>query len=114
MNENNLDILNLLGINAKDGKIDIDLNKTKSFFTTLQETLQEKAQKIDENIKNDKVDLEDVGLKIDKEHISLDLNKTKNFFDGLTQKLEKFVEEIDKTAKELKRPLDNGSSKGNE
>ncbi len=111
MDKNGLDILKLLGIDAKDGKIDIDLNKTKNFFNSLQTTLEEKAKKIDEDIKNDKLNLEEVGVKIDKEHISLDLTQTKSFFENLTKKIEGFAKEIEKSLNEIKKPLNKRQTK---
>ena len=96
-------ILSMLGIDIADEKIDIDLNKTKSFFESLQSTLEKKSEDLSQNIKDGKVDLQDsVGIKVDDEHISLDLKKTKSFFENLTNKVESFVKDLDSTFSEFK------------
>ena len=101
-------ILSILGINIANEKIDIDLNKTKSFFKNLQSTLESKSEDISQNIKDGKVDLqESIGVKVDNEHISLDLNKTKSFFENLTTKVESFVKDLDSTFSEFKNSKDS-------
>lgn len=108
MEEKKENILSMLGINIANEKIDIDLNKTKSFFENLQSTLEKKSEDLSQSIKDGKVDLEDsVGIKVDDEHISLDLNKTKTFFENLTNKVENFVKDLDSTFNEFKSDKDD-------
>ncbi len=96
-NTNQEDILELLGIKIENGKIEIDTNKTKDFFKSLENKIEEKVQNIDENIKSGKIDLKDsVGLKIEDKKIEIDLDKTKNFFEGLTKQIQNIVNSIDK------------------
>jgi len=112
MEEKKENILSMLGINIANEKIDIDLNKTKSFFESLQDTLEKKSEDLSQSIKEGKVDLQDsVGIKVDDEHISLDLKKTKSFFENLTNKVEGFVKDLDSTFSEFK---DNKNSKDND
>ena len=112
MEEKKENILSMLGINIANEKIDIDLNKTKSFFESLQDTLEKKSEDLSKSIKEGKVDLQDsVGIKVDDEHISLDLKKTKSFFENLTNKVEGFVKDLDSTFSEFK---DNKNSKDND
>ena len=112
MEEKKENILSMLGINIANEKIDIDLNKTKSFFESLQSTLEKKSEDLSQSIKEGKVDLQDsVGIKVDDEHISLDLKKTKSFFENLTNKVEGFVKDLDSTFSEFK---DNKNSKDND
>ena len=95
-----------IGIDVSDEKIDIDIGKTKEFFSTLQERLQKKAEDIQSDIIEEKIDLkEDVGIKVDDEHIDIDLNKTKSFIEELGQKIEHFLGEIDHAAKKLEGKL---------
>ena len=102
-NTNKDDSLELLGIRIEDGKIEIDTNKTKEFFKTLENTIEQKIQNIDEGIKSGKIDLKDsVGLKIEDKKIEIDLNKTKNFFEGLTKQIQNIVSSIDKKLNNLK------------
>jgi histidinol dehydrogenase len=93
-------IFSKLGIDIEDEKINIDLNKTKSFFDALQETLKEKSEKIQDDIAKGSVDLgENVGIKVDDQHINIDLGKTKSFIDDLGKKAESFVADIDDVLK---------------
>ncbi len=91
-----------IGVNVSDDNINIDLGKTKDFFNSLQETLQEKAETIQNDISEGKVDLEDhMGIKVDGEHIDIDLKKTKSFIEEFGQKVENFLAEIDHVAGKL-------------
>jgi len=102
--ENNLDILNLLGIKVEDGKIELDTNKTKSFFETLQKKAQEQAVKIEKGIEEGSLDLtESVGIKVEDQKIELDLNKTKSFLENLAQKAATFLETINKDIQEFNK-----------
>jgi len=95
MEQENNDILQLLGIKVEDGKIEVDTNKTKSFFESLQSKAQEQAQKIESGIKEGQLDLkESVGLKVEDQKIELDLNKTKSFFENIAQKAATFLESL--------------------
>jgi len=91
-----------IGLNVSDDNINIDLGKTKDFFNSLQDTLQEKAETIEKNISEGKIDLEDnMGIKVDGEHIDIDLKKTKNFIEEFGEKIEHFLGEIDHLASKL-------------
>ena len=103
-NSEQIDILGLLGINIDDGKIEVDTNKTKSFFETLGKKVEEKVEDINSGIKSGKLDLKDsVGVKIEDEKIELDLNKTKSFFEHLANKLKSFTENIDLSTKNMNK-----------
>ncbi len=93
-----------IGVDVSEEKINIDIGKTKEFFSTLQERLQKKAESIQRDIVEGKIDLEDdVGIKVDDEHIDIDLNRTKNFIAELGEKIEHFLGEIDHVAKKLEK-----------
>lgn len=97
MAEQDKDIFSNLGIEMSNDKINIDINQTKDFFSTLQQTLETTAQNIQKDISEGKVDMGDnVGIKIDDEHIDIDLKKTKRFIEELGRKIEHFLGEIDK------------------
>ncbi len=99
------DLFSKLGIEISDEKINIDLKQTKSFFQTLQDTLQQKAQKLQNDLSEGKLDLaEEVGIKLDQEEIKIDLKKTKSFIEELGSKIERFVQEIEKSAQEIQPP----------
>lgn len=96
------DLFSKLGIDIGDEKINIDLAQTKSFFSALQDILQQKAQKLQNDISEGKVDLsEDVGIKVDNEQINIDLKKTKSFIETLGSKIEGFVADIEQSVKEI-------------
>lgn len=93
-----------IGVNVSEDNIHIDLGKTKDFFSSLQNTLQEKAESIQNDISEGKVDLEDnMGIKIDGEHIDIDLKKTKSFIEEFGKKIEHFLGEIDHVASKLNK-----------
>jgi len=93
-----------IGVDVSEEHINIDIGKTKDFFITLQNKLEQKAQKMENDISEGKVDLGDsVGIKVDDEHIDIDLKKTKSFIAELGEKIEHFLGEIDHVAKKLEK-----------
>ena len=102
MAEQNKDLFSKLGIDIDDNKINIDINQTKDFLNSLHNTLEEKAQTIQNDISEGKIDLgENVGIKVDNEHIDIDLGKMKGFIEDFGKKIENFIAEIDKTADDM-------------
>jgi len=90
------EILKKIGVDVSEDNINIDMTKTKDFFNTLQNTLQEKAETIEKDISEGKLDLkENVGIKVDNEYINIDLKKTKSFIEEFGKKIEHFLGEID-------------------
>jgi ABC-type bacteriocin/lantibiotic exporter with double-glycine peptidase domain len=103
MTEQN-DLFQKIGVDINNDKINIDLGKTKAFFESLQGILTEKAQNIQQDIAEGKVDLgEQVGIKVDNEHINIDLEKTKNFMADLGKRFENFLGEIDKAVEDINK-----------
>jgi len=110
MENNQEDILKLLGIKIDDGKFELDINKTKSFFENLQTTVEQKVEDINRSIQEGKLDLKNsVGLKVQDQKIELDLNKTKNFLEELSNKAQNFVNMIDKSVSNFSSKKENGS-----
>ncbi len=96
------EIFEKIGLNVSDNNINIDLGKTKDFFNSLQNTLQEKAENIEKDLSEGKIDLDDnMGIKVDGEHIDIDLKKTKSFIEEFGKKIEHFLAEIDHVASKL-------------
>ncbi|WP_294959177.1 hypothetical protein [Sulfurovum sp.] len=95
-----------IGVDISDEKIDIDLVKTKDFFNTLQDKLQKKAESIQQDVLEGKIDLkDDIGIKVDDEHMDIDLKKTKSFIEAFGTKIEHFLAELDRTAEQIaKKP----------
>jgi len=99
MAKKNKDLFQKIGVDISKDKINIDLTKTKDFLNSLHNTLEEKAQTIQKDISEGKIDLgENVGIKVDNEHIDIDLGKMKSFIEDFGKKIENFIGEIDKTA----------------
>ncbi|BAF71680.1 hypothetical protein [Sulfurovum sp. NBC37-1] len=97
-----------IGVDVSEDNINIDIRKTKDFFLILQDKLQQKAQKMENDISEGKIDLDDsVGIKVDNEHIDIDLKKTKNFIAELGEKIEHFLGEIDHVAKKLEKSVED-------
>ncbi len=88
--------LHSIGIYKEDGKIIIDLNKTKKLLNNFATKLREEGIKIKDKTKDINISL--LGIKIDKEKIKVDLNKTKNF-------LEKFSKIIEDVAKDFNKSI---------
>ena len=102
MAEQNNDLFQKMGVDIGEGKLNIDLTQTKDFFNALRETFEGKAQELQKDISEGKVDMaENVGIKIDKENINIDLEKTKSFMESFGQKIEGFLAELEKSVKEI-------------
>ena len=102
MAEEREDLFKKIGVDISEEKINIDLGKTKAFFSTLQNVLQQKAEKIQQDISEGKIDLGDeVGIKVDNEQINIDLKKTKSFIETLGSKLENFIADLDRSVEDI-------------
>ncbi len=96
------DLFEKIGLDIGNDKINIDLNKTKDFFSSLQNMLQEKADSIQKDFSEGKINLdESVGIKVDNEHINIDLGKIKSFMEDLGGKIESFIAEVDSAVKNI-------------
>ena len=102
MESNQSDLLALLGIKVEDGKIELDTNKTKAFFQTLQTSVEEQAKKIEKGIEEGSLDLtKSVGIKVEDQKIELDLKKTKSFLEEIAQKAAQFIETLNQEINKL-------------
>jgi formiminotetrahydrofolate cyclodeaminase len=102
--QNNNDLFSKMGVEVGDGKLNIDLTQTKDFFNALKETFESKAEEIQRDISEGKVDMaENVGIKIDKENINIDLNQTKNFVESFGKKIEGFLAELEKSVEDINK-----------
>jgi len=106
MSTENNDLFKKLGVDIGDGKINIDMNQTKDFFSSLQSLFEGATENIKKDLSEGKVDMgENIGIKIDKENINIDLAKTKNFIENLGKTFEGFISEIDKSVQNVKDEL---------
>lgn len=102
MTKGNQDLFQRIGIDISKDKINIDLTKTKDFFSELESIFKDKAENIQKDISEGKEDLaQNIGIKIDNENINIDFGKTKSFIEELGKKVEGFVEEIDEAVKNI-------------
>lgn len=100
--EQNNNLFEKMGVEVGEGKLNIDFNQTKDFFNALRDTFESKAQEIQKDISEGKVDMaENVGIKIDKENINIDLEKTKSFVEGFGKKIENFLAELEKSVEDI-------------
>jgi len=102
--EKNTEILNKIGVEIDQDKVAIDLKRTKSFFASLQEILQQKAEQLQKNLEEGKLDMEDVGLKLDEDRVEVDLKKTKTFIETFGQKVENFLKELEESVRQIDNP----------
>ena len=107
MAEEQNDLFKKIGIDIEQNKIDIDLGKTKAFFNALGNRLQQKAEAVQKDLSEGKIDMEEsVGIKVDEEHVKVDLAKTKSFIEALGKQIEGFVSELDRTVENTVRKFD--------
>jgi len=93
--EANQSTLMKAGITMDDGKLIIDTNKTKEFFSKLANRFTIIYQKIDQELKEENLtSTKDMGFEMSSDTLSVDFNKTDSFFKGWSQKIEKFSKEI--------------------
>ena len=95
--------LKKIGIVIDDGKIEIDANKTKSFFENLNRAFE---RGIDSGVKKASKEApteEDLGIRIEGEKVEIDLNKTKNFMKKWIKAIEVFAKELNSTLKSLEQ-----------
>jgi len=102
--EKNKELLSKIGVEIDQDKVAIDLKRTKSFFASLQEILQQKAEQLQKNLEEGKLDMEDVGLKLDEERVEVDLKKTKTFIETFGQKVENFLKELEESVRQIDNP----------
>ena len=96
------DLFEKIGFDISKDKINIDINQTKDFFSTLVKTFEGAAQNLGKGISEGKVDMsENVGIKVDKDNINIDLEKAKSFMEDFGKKIEDFMAEIDTAVKNI-------------
>jgi len=102
MAEQNDNLFEKMGVDVGEGKLNIDLNQTKAFLNALKETFEGKAQEIQKDLAEGKVDMaENIGIKVDKENINIDINQTKNFIESFGKKIEGFLAELEKSVQDI-------------
>jgi len=95
--------LSKIGIDIEDEKIAIDLEKTKDFFTNIQQHIENTAQNIGEGIKDGSLDMsENIGVTLDDKKIEIDMKQTKNFMESIGFKIEHFLDSLEHSFSELK------------
>ena len=105
------DKLNTMGVDVDEGVISIDTNKTKDFFKTLSNTMNQKMKEVNDDMEKGIIDIKNAGIQINNEHINIDLNKTKELLNSWGEKMKSFVQEIDSLSKEI--DTSNTTIKGN-
>ncbi len=104
MAEENKDLFEKIGVEIGNGKLNIDINKTKEFFNALKDTFENGAKNIQKDIAEGKLDMsENIGIKVDKKNINIDLEKTKVFIESLGHKIENFLTEIEKSVDDMNK-----------
>jgi len=90
---------------TSDGKIIIDMNKSKSYFQGLAKQMKVKVEQMNKELENGTIDETEAGIEINQTHINIDLNKTKSFLDIMGKKMQGYVKELESVVHEL-----NGTS----
>jgi len=109
--EANASTLSKVGISMDDGKLIIDTNKAKDFFTQLADGFQETSKKIDKELKEGNLTAtKAMGIEVSNEKLTIDINETKSFFESWGEKMESFSKEIDKLTEVINSKDDNLSN----
>lgn len=73
------DLLQQLGVDFKEDKIVIDINKTSNFFEKIELQMEEKTKEIEQKIENADINItKGMGIELEGEQIGIDLNQTRN------------------------------------
>lgn len=89
-------LMNNLGVSMDDGKLIIDTNKTKNFFSDIGK----KLSTADKELKEGNLTItKEAGVEITKESMSIDFNKTETFLESFGKKIEIFSKEFDNLSK---------------
>jgi multidrug efflux pump subunit AcrA (membrane-fusion protein) len=91
-----------------DGKIIIDVNRTKSFFQKLASRIKHKTDKLAKEMERGIIEEKEAGIEINETHIEIDLNKTESFLEKWSRKMEEFAKEFDKIADQLDQTENKG------
>jgi flagellar motor protein MotB len=103
------DRLSQVGIEKMpDGKIVIDVNRTKSFFQQLAARIKHKTDKLAKDMERGIIEEKEAGIEINETHIEIDLNKTESFLEKWSRKMEEFAQEFDKIANQLDQTDNKG------
>jgi outer membrane murein-binding lipoprotein Lpp len=86
---------------TSDGKIIIDMNKTKSYFQMLAQQMQSKVEEMNKELESGTIQEKEAGIEVNQTHINIDLNKTKSFLDNLGKKMQGYVKEFEGMVQEL-------------
>ena len=86
---------------TSDGKIIIDMNKTRNYFQMLAQQMQSKVEEMNKELESGTIREKEAGIEINQTHINIDLNKTKGFLDNLGKKMQGYVKEFEGIVQEL-------------
>jgi len=103
------DRLSQIGIETMpDGKIIIDVNRTKNFFQQLTSRIKHKTDTLAKEMERGIIEEKEAGIEINETHIEIDLNKTEHFLEKWSRKMEEFAQEFDKIADQLDQTENKG------
>lgn len=89
-------MMSRMGIEMKDGKFTVDINKTKDFLGVFQKNIDEKSKAFKKELKEGNLTMMvPAGIEISSDKMSIDLNQSRSFFEGLEKKMESFIKEFD-------------------
>jgi len=86
---------------TSDGKIIIDMNRTKAYFQMLAEQMRAKSEEMHRELESGQINEKEAGIELNETHINIDLNKTKHFLDNLGKKMQGYVKEFEEMVHEL-------------
>ena len=94
--------MNKMGVSMEEGKLTIDTNKAKEFFTIFKKKLDDTSEQIDKEIREGNLTLTiPVGIEVTNRKVSIDINKTKSFLDSWGERMTDFAKEFDTMTKTL-------------
>ncbi len=91
-------IFQKMGLEFKNERITIDLNKTNNFFSNMEKRVDEKAKDIEKKIQNIDINItRDTGVEISDDRVSIDLNSTKNLLNDISDLFGDIISDINRT-----------------
>ncbi len=94
--------MNKIGISMQDGKLIIDTNKAKEFFTIFEKKIEDTSKRINREIREGNLTFSiPAGVEVTNKKVSIDINKTKSFFNSWGERMADFAKEFDTMTKAL-------------
>ncbi len=97
------ELLKKMGIVVENGKIEIDANKTKSFFERINKALEKGLNEGVKKASKEAPKEDEIGIKVEGQKIEIDLNQTANFMKKWIKAMGVFAKELNSSLKSIEK-----------